>query len=174
MSTRENKAHISQYHLHLISPLFVRLIDFQVVFKVYFECICKKKRRWKSPLPIWRSQIVQFVVVVLCVCVWMCVCVYICLCLCVWNEPSYRPQGKVMFSQACVRHSVHNWPHGYSVTAHPCYGAVSMHAIGTFLFTCVCTRMGVVACTLAQVHVCVTFNAPCHCPNFFILCLINS
>ena len=27
---------------------------------------------------------------------------------------SYRPQGEVMFSEVC--HSVHNWPHGYSVT----------------------------------------------------------
>ena len=33
----------------------------------------------------------------------------------------YRPQEKVMFSQASVSHSVHNQPHGYSVTAHHCY-----------------------------------------------------
>ena len=42
----------------------------------------------------------------------------------------YRPQGKVMFSQACISHSVHNRPHGYSVTAHPCYGAVVTHPSG--------------------------------------------
>ena len=40
------------------------------------------------------------------------------------NVDYYRPQGKVMFSQASVSHSVHYWPHGCSVTAHPCYGAV--------------------------------------------------
>ena len=39
----------------------------------------------------------------------------------------YRPQGKVMFSQTSVSHSVRNRPHGYSVTAHPCYSAVGMH-----------------------------------------------
>ena len=39
----------------------------------------------------------------------------------------YRPQGKVMFSQASVSHSVHNQPHGYSVIVHPCYGMVGMH-----------------------------------------------
>ena len=27
----------------------------------------------------------------------------------------YRPRGKVMFSQACVSHSVHNRPRGYSL-----------------------------------------------------------
>ena len=41
----------------------------------------------------------------------------------------YRPQGKVMFSQASVS-PVHNQPHGYSVTAHPCYGAVGTHPTG--------------------------------------------
>ena len=35
-----------------------------------------------------------------------------------------------MFSQASVSHSVHNWPHCYSVTAHPCYGAVGTHPPG--------------------------------------------
>ena len=45
----------------------------------------------------------------------------------------YRPQGQVMFSQASVSHSVHNRPHGYSVTAHPCYGAVSTHPTECFL-----------------------------------------
>ena len=39
----------------------------------------------------------------------------------------FRPQGKVMFSQASVSHSVYNWPHSYSVIAHPCYGAVGTH-----------------------------------------------
>ena len=29
-----------------------------------------------------------------------------------------------MFSQASVSHSVHNRPHDYSVTVHPCYGVV--------------------------------------------------
>ena len=42
----------------------------------------------------------------------------------------YRPQGKVMFSQLSVSHSVHNWPHAYSVTAHPCHGAVGTHPTG--------------------------------------------
>ena len=32
-------------------------------------------------------------------------------------------------------HSVHNTPHGYSVTAHPCYGVVGAHSTGMlFLF----------------------------------------
>ena len=35
-----------------------------------------------------------------------------------------------MFSQACVCHSVHNRLHGYSFTAHPCYGAVGTHSTG--------------------------------------------
>ena len=39
-----------------------------------------------------------------------------------------------MFSQVSVRHSVHNQPHGYLVTAHPCYGAVGTHPTG--LFSC--------------------------------------
>ena len=39
----------------------------------------------------------------------------------------YQPQGKVMFSQASVSHSVHNRPHGYLDTADPCYGAVGKH-----------------------------------------------
>ena len=39
----------------------------------------------------------------------------------------YRPQGKVMFSEACNSHSVHNRPHGYWFTAHSCYGAVGTH-----------------------------------------------
>ena len=42
----------------------------------------------------------------------------------------YRPQEKVMFSQTSVCHSIYNRPHDYSVTAHPCYGAVSMHPTG--------------------------------------------
>ena len=45
----------------------------------------------------------------------------------------YRPQWKVMFSQAFVSHSIHNRPHGYLVTAHPCYGAVSTHPTECFL-----------------------------------------
>ena len=35
-----------------------------------------------------------------------------------------------MYSQASVSHSVHNQPHGYWVTAHPGYGAVSTHPTG--------------------------------------------
>ena len=35
--------------------------------------------------------------------------------------------AKVMFSQASLSHSVHNRPHGYSVPANPCYGAVGSH-----------------------------------------------
>ena len=42
----------------------------------------------------------------------------------------YRPQGKVIFSQVYVSHSVDNRPHGYSVTAHPCYGINGMHPTG--------------------------------------------
>ena len=37
----------------------------------------------------------------------------------------YLLQGKLMFSEA-----VHNRPHGYSVTAHPCYGALGTHPTG--------------------------------------------
>ena len=33
-----------------------------------------------------------------------------------------------VFTGVCQ--SIHNWPHGYSVTAHPCYGTVGMHTIG--------------------------------------------
>ena len=42
----------------------------------------------------------------------------------------YRPQGKVIFSQVSVSHSVHNQPHGYSVTAHPCYDVVDTRPTG--------------------------------------------
>ena len=35
-----------------------------------------------------------------------------------------------MFSQACVSHYVHNRPHGFSVTAHTCYGVVVTHPTG--------------------------------------------
>ena len=45
----------------------------------------------------------------------------------------YRPQRKVMFSQACVSHSVHNRPHGYLVTAQPYYSTVGMHPTGMLL-----------------------------------------
>ena len=41
------------------------------------------------------------------------------ICLQVMGTSFYRPQGKVMFSEASVSHSVHNRSHGYSVTAHP-------------------------------------------------------
>ena len=46
------------------------------------------------------------------------------------NEGCYRPQGKVMFSQASVSHSVHSRPHDYSLTAFPCYGVVGVHLSG--------------------------------------------
>ena len=42
-------------------------------------------------------------------------------------------EGNV-FTGIC--HSVHNWPYGHSITAHPwwllghCYGAVGMHSTG--------------------------------------------
>ena len=36
-------------------------------------------------------------------------------------------EGNV-FTGVC--HSVHNLPHGYSVTAYPCYGAAGMHHTG--------------------------------------------
>ena len=39
-----------------------------------------------------------------------------------------------MFSQASHSHSVHNRPHGYSITAHPCYGTVGTHPPG--MLTC--------------------------------------
>ena len=42
----------------------------------------------------------------------------------------YRLQGKVMFSQTSVSHSIHKWPHGYSVTAHLCFGAVGTNPTG--------------------------------------------
>ena len=44
----------------------------------------------------------------------------------------YRPQRKVIFSEACVSHCVHNRPHGYLFIAHPCYGAVGTHPTGMF------------------------------------------
>ena len=53
------------------------------------------------------------------------------------GEPVHNPgnhfllllptEGKVMFSEASVSHSVHNQSHGYCVTAHPCYSAVGTH-----------------------------------------------
>ena len=46
------------------------------------------------------------------------------------NFLNYRPQGKVMFSKWSVSHYVHNRPHGYSVTAYPCYGTVGMYPTG--------------------------------------------
>ena len=48
--------------------------------------------------------------------------------LCVFFN--YQPQGKEMLSQVSVSHSVHNRPHGYTVTAHSCYGAVGTHPTG--------------------------------------------
>ena len=39
-------------------------------------------------------------------------------------------KGKVMFSQVSVSHSVHDWPHGYSVTTHSCYSAVGSQPTG--------------------------------------------
>ena len=42
----------------------------------------------------------------------------------------YRPQEKVKFSQVSVSHYVHIRPHGYSVTAPPCYHAVGMQPTG--------------------------------------------
>ena len=36
-------------------------------------------------------------------------------------------EGNV-FTGVC--HSVHNRPHGYSVTAHPCHGTVGTHPTG--------------------------------------------
>ena len=36
-------------------------------------------------------------------------------------------EGNV-FTGVC--HSVHNRPYGYSITAHPCYGAVATHPTG--------------------------------------------
>ena len=35
-----------------------------------------------------------------------------------------------MLSQVSVSHSVHNRPHGYTVTAHSYYGAVGTHPTG--------------------------------------------
>ena len=52
----------------------------------------------------------------------------------------YRPQGKVMFSQASVSHSVHNQSHGYSVTAHPCYSMVRTHPTG--ILSCFFSLLG--------------------------------
>ena len=50
-----------------------------------------------------------------------------------WSSMTcYRPQEKVMFSQDSTSHSVHNRPHDYSFTAHPCYGAVGVHLTGIF------------------------------------------
>ena len=43
-------------------------------------------------------------------------------------------QGKVMFSHACASHSVHCRHHGYSVTVHPCYGAVGTYPTGMLSF----------------------------------------
>ena len=47
---------------------------------------------------------------------------------------NYRPQGKVILSQASVSHSVHYQPHGYSVTSHPCHGVVDMHPTGMLTY----------------------------------------
>ena len=35
-----------------------------------------------------------------------------------------------MFSEASVDNSVRNQPHGYLVTAHPCYSMVGIHPTG--------------------------------------------
>ena len=43
-----------------------------------------------------------------------------------------------MFSQVSVSHSVHNWPHGYSVTAHPCHGGRYASYLNDFWLFCVC------------------------------------
>ena len=57
-----------------------------------------------------------------------------------WGQPVHNPgnqfllllptEGKVMFSEASVSHSVHNQCHGYCVTADPCYSAVGTHPTG--------------------------------------------
>ena len=44
-----------------------------------------------------------------------------------------------MFSQVSVSHSAHNRPHGYSITAHPCYGMVGTHPTGMLPCLHICT-----------------------------------
>ena len=47
-----------------------------------------------------------------------------------------------MLSQASVGQSIYNQPHGYSVTAHTCYGAVSTDPTGMlFCFRCMYFRL---------------------------------
>ena len=47
-----------------------------------------------------------------------------------------------MFSQASVSHFVHNQPHGYPVTAHPCYGAVATHPTRMLFLLPPATKLG--------------------------------
>ena len=44
-------------------------------------------------------------------------------------------EGNV-FTGVC--HSVHHRPHGYSVTAHPCYSVVGAHRTGMLSWLCMC------------------------------------
>ena len=48
-------------------------------------------------------------------------------CWLIFDEYYYQLQGKIMFLKVFVSHSVHNQPHGYSVTAYPCYSKVGTH-----------------------------------------------
>ena len=56
-----------------------------------------------------------------------------------WLIPSLPTarEGNI-FTGVC--HSVHNLPHGYSVTAHPCYGAAGMHHTG--MLSCLVVFLG--------------------------------
>ena len=53
-----------------------------------------------------------------------------------------------MFSQASVSHSVHNQPHGCSVTAHPRFGAVGTHPTGMLS----CYRLYILQWTSVKKH----------------------
>ena len=64
----------------------------------------------------------------------------------------YRHQGKLMFSQASLGHSVHR-PHGYSVLAHPCYSLVGMHPTGMlYCLTCCSGIYFIMICLHVKSH----------------------
>ena len=45
-----------------------------------------------------------------------------------------------VFTGVC--HSVHDRPHGYPVTAHPCYGAIGTHPTGMLSCCLLCAENG--------------------------------
>ena len=59
-----------------------------------------------------------------------------------------------MFSQASVSHSAYNGPHGYSITAHPCYRTVGTHPTGMLP----CLHIFVLETKIKMCKICTAFQ----------------